>query len=1037
MAIPFNKVPVVPGGIDTRSDPKAIPPAKWAVMTNARFGVPGAVRKRQGYARIAALKASPPTPTDLIDAPLFRARAIASRGDELVAFDDRGPLVATSGRWLRRGGVSGGGVAGGAVLPVVGVSQRTALKVRQDMTLADRATAFGVTMYAWAADTGTCFLAAVDADTGATLLPPTELDATANSRPRVIAAGGAIFVLWLREATGVLQLRIFDAGNFPNNINSAPTVTVASDVSTTVPVYDACVSLDRVLVAYNASTAATIKFAHVDGAGNTDGFASQATAAAVTVLAAACSAVGEIAIVWGMDTNNHVDCRMFGAAKAPLFATQTLNTSDTGFKNITVAFGISGFPGTADVMYEIAAAATWNQVVRVASCTTAGVVGFNGIFRRHSGLGSKLFGWTEVHAGLTGMRGAVVLSFDSPLQPTYFLVDLGSGAILARILPGEGGGLTPKAHLPQVEIIAPERAATALLGRTRVGDASTFGDRRMVSCEFDLNRAAWPMAVAQDVLYVPGGCLGAYDGTYAGEAGFLLFPENVTPSQSAGGSLTALATYSYKVFLEWMNAQGQREMSTTAGAFSITLTGGNQTVQLVIPTLAHTNKGVIVGAKPIGVVVFRTLADQEIFHRVSNPSVAVTGTNGFIANNPNVDTVTFTDQMSDAVAATQEIDYLTQGELENVAPPASSLIAVGNNRIFLSGFENRDLVLASKLQNFGTAVTFNDELQIALPPAGGSPVTALATLGDELIIFRESNIYSVAGPGPDNAGANGIFQAPVTISNDIGCIDQGSLVRTPAGLLFQSRKGIYMLSGEGLSFIGADIARFNDETITSAVSMPDRHEARFTLLSGSTLVFEYLERKWSVWTVGGIHGCIWQGRHVILRDEAGVAVVEADDVFQDDGISYSLSLGTGWLAFAGMQGYQRVRDFLLLGTKKGDHSLRIRAAYDFIEAYVDDVTIDVSTLVGAEAFGADSPYGSGRYGGELANGLPTNNLYQLRHFFQRPKCSAVKLLIEDAKRLDPTGAVDYPLLDSFNLNELLLSVGQKAGHAKPGPDRQF
>src|SRR5262249_38477355 len=151
----------------------------------------------------------------------------------------------------------------------------------------------------------------------------------------------------------------------------------------------------------------------------------------------------------------------------------------------------------------------------------------------------------------------------------------------------------------------------------------------------------------------------------------------------------------------------------------------------------------------------------------------------------------------------------------------------------------------------------------------------------------------IGGDGPDNVGTNGSFAPPRILSDDMGCISPTAIIRTPVGLLVKSERGIYSIGGDlGLGYIGADVEGFNSDTITASVSLPDRHEARFTLASGKTLVFNYLARQWSVFTVGGLYAVNWQGRHAYLPDATGAARAELVGSFVDDGQSYGWALET-------------------------------------------------------------------------------------------------------------------------------------------------
>src|SRR5208283_5242873 len=86
------------------------------------------------------------------------------------------------------------------------------------------------------------------------------------------------------------------------------------------------------------------------------------------------------------------------------------------------------------------------------------------------------------------------------------------------------------------------------------------------------------------------------------------------------------------------------------------------------------------------------------------------------------------------------------------------------------------------------------------------PITALAPMDGNLVIFKKNAIYYINGTGPDNTGANSQYSQPLFISSTVGCINTNSIVFTDSGLIFQSDKGLWLL-GRNLSvqYIGAAV----------------------------------------------------------------------------------------------------------------------------------------------------------------------------------------------------------------------------------------
>jgi hypothetical protein len=303
--------------------------------------------------------------------------------------------------------------------------------------------------------------------------------------------------------------------------------------------------------------------------------------------------------------------------------------------------------------------------------------------------------------------------------------------------------------------------------------------------------------------------------------------------------------------------------------------------------------------------------------------------------------------------------------------------------------EDPNLIWVSKLRVTGEALAFNDALTITVD-SGDGPITGLATMADNLIVFRERQIYIVGGDGPDNVGLGGEFTPSRIISEDVGCTEQRSIVRIPTGILFKSAKGIYLLGGDlGLTYIGAPVEDYNNEAITSAVALTGNHEVRFTTAS-RTLIYDYLANAWATWSIPANHGCLWRGQWTVV-DNTGIMIPTA--AYTDRGSAYTMAVETGWIHVAQLQSYQRVYRILFLGSYRGDHVPRVRLAFDYDQAWVDDVEWAAVTSV--------PPY-----------------QYEVRP--SRQRVQAIKLRVEDTAGSGSLG-------DGFSLSEMALQLGIKPG----------
>ena len=77
--------------------------------------------------------------------------------------------------------------------------------------------------------------------------------------------------------------------------------------------------------------------------------------------------------------------------------------------------------------------------------------------------------------------------------------------------------------------------------------------------------------------------------------------------------------------------------------------------------------------------------------------------------------------------------------------------------------------------------------------------------GQTLLAFNKNAVYSMAGDGPDFLNSEGGFAPPEVLYLDQGVMVGGATARIPAGVVYQSTHGLYLLNGKNLSYLGAPI----------------------------------------------------------------------------------------------------------------------------------------------------------------------------------------------------------------------------------------
>lgn len=422
--------------------------------------------------------------------------------------------------------------------------------------------------------------------------------------------------------------------------------------------------------------------------------------------------------------------------------------------------------------------------------------------------------------------------------------------------------------------------------------------------------------------------------------------------------------------------------TTTAGADTVSTSSINSVV-LNIPTLRLTYKL----ANPVKIEIFRwSVAQQEFFQ--------VTSILTPLINSTTVDYVTYTDTQADNQILGNSLIYTTGGVIENIGAPSFNSLTLFDDRLWGIDAEDTNLLWYSKQVIETTPVEMSDLLTIYVAPSIASQgstgdMKCLAPMDDKLIIFKPDALYYINGTGPNNTGANSQYSEPIFITSVVGSSNQLSIVFIPDGLMFQSDKGIWLLGrGMGVSYIGAPVEFFtNTGTVQSAVSIPGTTQVRLTLDSGVTLMYDYYFQQWGAFTgVPAISSTLYQDLHTFINSR-GQVFQETPGLYLDGSVPVTMSFTTSWVNLAGLQGYQRVFFFYMLGQFITPHFLNVSIAYDYDPAVRQTSMITPNNY--SNPYGVDSPYGQGSpYGGP-------GDVEQWRVFFANQRCQAFQLTIDE------------------------------------------
>lgn len=1013
------------GGVETKMDPKAVPTARLLALENGVFTRAISISKRNGYEALSNVVEGS---TDVVS-----AIRLAARGDELIAFTRNRAYSHQTGtdQWADAGAVFS-----------VPASDRAAVRTGTAQTMPDFATLNGVSVYAWEDSLGGVYWTVEDATSDRVFRAPTVAHAS-GQRPRCAPCGNNLHIYYAVPS----ETRIYVIVVNTSTPSAAVTPAIlVDDLRSSNPVYDACPTLRTgtpVLMTWAEHGSTNIRVGYVDPSGVlgspvtghpsvcTTGAASMsasspiacahhwregdvedddeiavafATAAAVQVYVfnggdgasspivnqdnndVLATSVTRLALAWADDDTNTLWIAAEETAVQPSQRFTTINT-------LVWTIGVSLAPG-----------AIVDQDVRSV-----------GLASRAFAIGDDVFAYF-VH--------------DTTYFNVYLALRLSDFVCVARQISGGASGAPTRTHLSSVHV-ENDVARLTLPAKERLESESNdkFGQIGIRYLQLDfVDRASHQTAEIGGGMYVAGGCPQHYDGRVFTEQGFHVGPELITSVTAGGGSMTSSGTFTYRAWYESTDAQGEVHRGPTSFGTVVTLGGADTQVTLTLPTLRVTQK------MNVRICVARSLnGDASRLFRVSSldPTTASDPANGYVANDPTVDSVTFVDRFSDTTCRAQEPLYTNGGILSTDPSTPGNSVCVAKNRLFFTDTNDPNVIRYTQEIEPGYAIEFPPDLFLRCDPKGG-PITGLLAGDDGVVyVFKANAIFGFTGLGPLRNGdtSTSSFSDVDVVTEDVGCPFPDSLVKTPEGIMFDSGKGIYRLGLDRKPlYVGAPVEAYNDQDFRAATVMPDRSQVVFLTDSGKSLLFDYLFQQWSTFTNhAGLDAVVVGGRYHYLRAD-GRVWRETPGAFSDDGARIPLVFETAYVDFVGhRQGWQRFWHLHLLGTWVSPHQLGISYQSDFSPTWVGPFWLDATGETVATGWlsgdnvnevGIDpitgQPYGEDAYG-EGPYGGTSSSPYAWRLGLH---CDgkAIRFRFEDFEKDTYAGA-------SFELTEMVVSGG--------------
>lgn len=913
-------------GLDTEWDPRAQPTQSLVVCDNAEFEELGGLRKRFPYAALGT--------SILGGGTISNLRRLAVNGDERLLFtkDTLYSYSVRDTKWISKG-----------TYLAPKLTERSVFARSAEQHTVARAELSGVVVYAWMevlSSNAFAYVAAIDKVTGAVLLAPTSLGAS-TKRPRLIALTNKIILTYVTSAGTGLLAKALDPADLATSVAAAGTDVINADGSFS-EIYDIVkTGATQVCLVYwrtGGTTYGLSKFG--EDLSETQTTKTQTTTV-TTPLAIAVDPTATTIFVFRLDGTT---VRADGITLSS-FADATMNTSVITSVSGTVNQMTAEFRSVQDggqyrcyvFVSSAETALSTSFDLKYNWINTAYATGTAAVFVKRLGVASQAFDysgsvflWT-VFAGESSTGGmAEPLGFRAQLQNTYFLYR-DDGTLIAKAAAGRAGGFsTNLGYVSDVQSLGSGLYAWAGVERRIIpigGGQSAYSHRtpRDIAVQFDSDEARRCVRLGK-TLYVTGGQLLQYDGEGLVEVGFHIYPWYFATVDGGAGGKDA-GNFTYKLGWRWDNNQGERDRSTTATHGQSGTLAASHKVSFGSTVPLHTTLKQGSRVAP-AVEHWATLKDpvaEAPFYLVSSQDPSVTSNpNRYLENSPTSAFLsTFDDSLADATVAKKETHPENGAVLEALAPPAATIVAASQDRLFLAGIsDNPYQVWYSRLRGEGEVASFHDNLTVEVPPTGGD-ITALAFLNETLVVFCERAIYALPGDGFDNTGGGFNYGPARLVSADVGAKSHDLVALTPLGLWFMSNKGWHLLDRQfQVQYVGGPMKTYDSDNWLCVHVMESKQQIR-CMSSSRVLVFNMRRGQWSRWTVGdGAHAAIWDG---VYNYCSSSAVKYENTIYAS--VNYSLDVETAWIYPAGPLGYAAVKEAMILAEYRSSHTLRIRMAW--------------------------------------------------------------------------------------------------------------
>lgn len=363
-------------------------------------------------------------------------------------------------------------------------------------------------------------------------------------------------------------------------------------------------------------------------------------------------------------------------------------------------------------------------------------------------------------------------------------------------------------------------------------------------------------------LYVAGALPTVYDGRLLVEHGFHERPA-VSLSQAAGGGKTLLGRYNVRLTWCVVDSRGAVLRSQGGDAAEITLTGANQTIN-VIASAPHSLR-----TYPRGSTLDPgTSVQLEVYCTTAG------GGNFFLDKRVFLDPLLVFWGAPVAVALTQNdtsigdnatIYEQSQTPVPHVGPPPYQYSWAARERQIVGGIPTEEGWVFSKLLFPQEPIEHANLGRLGFAGRANQAVTAVGAFETVGLVWTKSEVAIVPGRGPEHNGT-GEFDATIRVPSPGGCSDWRSVVDAPPGFFFQMTSNKLMLvprtanatgSAGAVTWIGQPVRQTLAQfpIITGAVHVRSQMIVAFSCTNtigdaGRILIYDLRREQWYVDTIG-------------------------------------------------------------------------------------------------------------------------------------------------------------------------------------------